>query len=97
MSIFEIKEKFSRTIPQVTVKRIDEKWKNFPGSTLPPEYVEKLENFKDFSVRHDDVFILGFPRSGTTRLQELVWIIANDFDFETLIEYDCDARIVFFE
>ncbi|KAL7020040.1 hypothetical protein ACKWTF_011356 [Chironomus riparius] len=97
MSVFKIEEKSSRTAPQVTVKRLDDKWKNFAGSTLPPQYVEKLESFKNFSVRPDDVFILGFPRSGTTRLQELVWIIANDFDFETLMEYDCDARIVFFE
>ncbi|KAJ7391650.1 hypothetical protein OS493_017347 [Desmophyllum pertusum] len=34
-----------------------------------------LENFE---TRQDDVFIIGFPRSGTTWLQEITWQIFND-------------------
>ena len=97
MSVFEIKKEESRTNPYISIKRLDDKWKNFPRSMLLADYADKLDSYKNFSIRPDDIFVLGYPRSGTTRLQELVWIIANDFDFETLMEYDCDTKIVFFE
>ncbi|KAL7020045.1 hypothetical protein ACKWTF_011361 [Chironomus riparius] len=62
-----------------------------------PQNVDRFDSYKNFFIRPDDIFILGYPRSGTTRLQELIWIIANDFDFKTLMEYDCGTRIPFFE
>jgi len=96
-TLFEVKDKTSRTSPHICVKCLDKKWQNFPKSILPTNYADRLESYKNFSVRSDDIFILGFQRSGTTMLQELVWIIVNDFDFETLMEYDCEARVVFFE
>ena len=97
MSAFEIEEKKSRTSLHICAKCLDKKWQNFPKSIMPTNYAERLESYNKFSVRSDDIFILGFQRSGTTMLQELVWIIVNDFDFETLMEYDCEARVVFFE
>ena len=97
MSVFEIEERESRTNPYISIKRLDERWKNFPRSMLLADYADKLDSYKNFSIRSDDIFVLGYPRSGTTRLQELVWIIANDFDFKTQLEYDCDTRIAFFE
>ena len=97
MSIFQIEPSKSKSATLFNVKRLDEKWKNFPKCVATPENVERFDSYKNFSIRPDDIFILGYPRSGTTRLQELVWIIANDFDFETQLEYDCDTRIVFFE
>ena len=97
MSIFQIEETKSRSGSYFNVKRLDEKWKNFPKCVIAPENVDRFDSYKNFSIRPDDIFVLGYPRSGTTRLQELVWIIANDFDFETQLEYDCDTRIAFFE
>ena len=96
MSVFQIEQSVTRTAPYFNIKRLDEKWKNFPKCVSPPENVERFDSYKNFSIRPDDIFILGFPRSGTTRLQELVWIIANDFDYKTQLEYDCDTRIAFF-
>ena len=98
MSVFHVEENKSRSsINNFSVKRSDEKWKNFPKCVVYPKNVEELDAYKNFSIRPDDIFILGYPRSGTTRLQELVWIIANDFDYKTQLEYDCDTRIVYFE
>ena len=97
MSVFEFEPSKSKSAPFFNVKRLDEKWKNFPKCVIDPKYIKRFNSYKNFSIRPDDIFILGYPRSGTTRLQELVWIIANDFDFETQLEYDCDTRIVFFE
>lgn len=81
----------------ILVKRLDKKWINFPPVVLTKVYEKKLESYKTFAIREDDIFILGYPRSGTSRLQELVWIIANDCDFDTLMEYDADTRCINFE
>lgn len=95
--MFEITEIQDTSAPTVSVKRLDDKWKNFPVSILVPLHSEKLDLFVNFPIRSDDIFILGYPRSGTSRLMELVWIIANDCDFETLMEYDADVRTVSLE
>ena len=97
MSIFKITEVNIDSNPRVSVKLLDDKWINFPVSILLPLHAEKLDFFVNFPIRSDDIFILGYPRSGTSRLMELVWIIANDCDFETLLEYDADVRTVSLE
>ena len=62
------------------VKSKDEKWQNFPASVLPQDLVDSVIELKDFKVYEDDVYLFGFPRSGTTLLQEMIWLIVNDFD-----------------
>ena len=76
---------------------MDEKWKNFPKCVATAENSKRFDSYKNYSIFPDDIFILGYPRSGTTRLEELVWIIANDFDYETQLGYDCGTRIPFLE
>jgi hypothetical protein len=93
--MFEISEIENKFL--LSVKRLDDKWINFPKAILVPLHAEKLDSVINFPIRSDDIFILGYPRSGTSRLMELVWIIANDFDFETLLEYDADVRTVSLE
>lgn len=49
------------------------------GVRMPPFYVKGFKDFiENFQTRHDDIFIVGFPRSGTTWLQEVTWQICND-------------------
>ncbi|XP_011883394.1 PREDICTED: sulfotransferase 4A1-like [Vollenhovia emeryi] len=49
---------------------------------LPYKYVEKGGNIYNFKIRPDDTWLISHPRSGTTMTQELVWLIANDMNFE---------------
>nr|CAH0100697.1 unnamed protein product [Daphnia galeata] len=52
------------------------------GFVLTPHYGENAEELYNFHIRPDDIWVLSFPKSGTTWTQELVWLIANDCDFE---------------
>lgn len=54
-----------------------------PGKVLlPPKYRELGQRIKDFKVRPDDVWVISYPRTGSTWVQEMVWCIGNDLDFE---------------
>jgi hypothetical protein len=66
----------------VKIKRNDEKWKNFPAHTFPKELTDRIVSLKDLKIFKDDVILCGFPRSGTTLMQEMIWHIVNAFDFE---------------
>ncbi|XP_077998116.1 amine sulfotransferase-like [Glandiceps talaboti] len=51
----------------------------FPGSIIRKDLKDAVLNFE---CRHDDVFIVTYPRSGTTWTIELVSLIMNDADIE---------------
>ncbi|KAF6203463.1 hypothetical protein GE061_001794 [Apolygus lucorum] len=48
-------------------------------------------------VRKDDVWIVTFPRSGTTWCQELVWMLNNNLDYATSAKVSLDERFPFYE
>ncbi|XP_055680313.1 sulfotransferase 1B1-like [Lutzomyia longipalpis] len=49
---------------------------------IPSRHEQSVEEIDNFVVRPDDVWIVGFPKTGTTWTQEMVWQICNDLDFE---------------
>lgn len=58
---------------------------------LPISYTKYAESFYNMELKEDDVFIVTFPRVGTTLSQELIWMINNNLDFEK------SAKIPLFE
>lgn len=42
----------------------------------------KIHFFQNMTVRPDDVWVVTFPKCGTTWTQEMVWQVANNCDFE---------------
>lgn len=54
-------------------------------------FAEFIENF---TTKNDDVFIVGFPRSGTTWLQEVIWQIFNDGEIS---RHPIGHRVQFFD
>ncbi|KAF5302061.1 hypothetical protein FQR65_LT08611 [Abscondita terminalis] len=40
------------------------------------------EEVKEIEVRSSDVFLIGHAKSGTTWVQEMIWLIVNDMNFE---------------
>ncbi|EFX82193.1 hypothetical protein DAPPUDRAFT_195649 [Daphnia pulex] len=54
-----------------------------PGNFVyHPLYSPNADEFYNFPIRKDDVWIRTFPRSGTTWTSELTWLIMNDCNFE---------------
>ncbi|KAF9802789.1 hypothetical protein SFRURICE_002957 [Spodoptera frugiperda] len=60
-------------------------------------YLEDIENVYNMSLRPSDVFVVTYQRSGTTWTQELVWLVANDFDYETAAKIPITERYPFLE
>ncbi|KAL6426788.1 hypothetical protein ACFW04_009252 [Cataglyphis niger] len=49
---------------------------------LPYKCAEQGDKAYNFETRSDDTWIITYPRSGTTLTQELVWLVANDLNFD---------------
>lgn len=65
---------------------------------LPRKFVEQdLDRIKKFEVFNDDVWIVTFPKCGTTWTQEMIWMLNNNLDYETDKKVTLDERFPFLE
>lgn len=64
---------------------------------LPATFRQFADGIYQFDVKSDDVWILGFPGSGVSQLQEIVWLILNDYDFENATTKSLEERTSFLE
>ncbi|XP_057652157.1 sulfotransferase 1E1-like [Diorhabda carinulata] len=64
---------------------------------LPSGYRKEANHYYTFALRPNDVFIVTFPRSGTTLTQELVWLLANNLDFKKAAQIPLKQRCPFLE
>lgn len=55
------------------------------------------ELFKHLEVRPDDVWLVTYPKSGTTWCQEMIWLVCNDLDYEQASEISLAKRFPFVE
>lgn len=54
-----------------------------PGHcVLPPWHVKIVQQILDAPVYEDDVWLLSYPRTGSTWCQEMIWLIGNNLDFD---------------
>ncbi|KAI5646492.1 sulfotransferase domain-containing protein [Phthorimaea operculella] len=51
------------------------------GYVMPHKFRQEASKIYNMPLRPDDIFVVTFPRSGTTWTQELVWMVANDLDY----------------
>ncbi|XP_037932007.1 luciferin sulfotransferase-like [Teleopsis dalmanni] len=64
---------------------------------FPNKYKNEAKEYYNFEARSDDVWIATFPRSGTTWTQEMIWLIANNLDFDAAKSQLLTERFPFFE
>lgn len=60
-------------------------------------YHKFAEQIRDFQVRDDDVWIISYPKCGTTWTQEMVWLLGNNLDFEKGSKVELGDRSPFLE
>jgi len=49
---------------------------------MPRSFLELADRIRNFEVKEDDIWIVTYPKSGTTWTQEMVWQIVNNVDKE---------------
>lgn len=49
---------------------------------MPSKFQEIGEDIKKFEIRSDDVWLLSYPRTGSTWAQEMIWLLGNNLDYE---------------
>ncbi|XP_055708856.1 luciferin sulfotransferase-like [Phlebotomus papatasi] len=64
---------------------------------MPAKYRTSAQVIENFQVRPDDVWVVTFPKCGTTWTQEMVWQICNDLDYEKGNSTELHERFPFFD
>ncbi|CAH0721879.1 unnamed protein product, partial [Brenthis ino] len=60
-------------------------------------FMTHAPNIYNMEIKSDDVFVATFPKSGTTLMQELVWLVRNNLDFEKAKAIKLNDRFPFLE
>lgn len=66
-------------------------------SMLLPSMVINVDSIKTLELRQDDTFVVGFPKSGTTWTEEIVWLLQNDLDFDKALNTKHFERVMFID
>lgn len=53
----------------------------FKSCYVPKKFEACSAQIRTFHVRKDDIWVLSFPKTGTTWIQNIVWQLRNGFDF----------------
>ena len=67
------------------------------GFYLPEYTIKHLRDIKSFETRADDIFIVSFPKSGTTWIQELAYLITSGGDYDNAKRSSIEARSPFID
>lgn len=67
------------------------------GCILPKRFLDIEKEIREMEVREDDVWVVSFPKAGTTWTQEMVWCLCNNLDFEAAKSTILPKRFPFFE
>ncbi|KAL5273426.1 hypothetical protein ACFFRR_000262 [Megaselia abdita] len=65
--------------------------------TITSDFPPAAEINANAKVREDDVWILGQQKTGTTWMQEIIWLLTHNFDFETFTNVTTYERTQNFE
>jgi len=49
---------------------------------IPRKYVELGESIRQLPIYEDDVWMVSYPRTGSTWAQEMVWLLGHQLDYE---------------
>jgi hypothetical protein len=81
----------------IRVKSLDPKWKDSPAFVFPESFISNSEINKRFEIFPDDIWLMCYPKTGSTWTQEMIWLLNNDLDFEAAKSTLEKARFLFYE
>ncbi|XP_065065257.1 sulfotransferase 1E1-like [Rhopilema esculentum] len=91
-------ERLKDAYPTPFVKLGQKFVRTVPGNCiLPKAYEEFKDRYKNWEVRSEDTYIFGFPKNGTTWVQELVWCLQNNCDIDKAKAISLLDRVPFLE
>lgn len=82
---------------QVRYEDGDETNANEEFVPVPDYFVNFLDIIKDFKVRDDDIWILTYPKSGTTLGTEMIWLLCSNLDYEEAAKTELINRLTHLE
>ena len=72
--------------------------RTIPGNYVFPAAYEKYKDrLKNWEIQEGDIYVLAYPKNGTTWTQELVWCVQNNCDFDAAKATLLDTRVPFME
>lgn len=69
----------------------------FPKVFLPAKYRSIASTILNLEVRKDDIWIITFPKSGTTLMSSIVWLLKNKLDFNADTKTRLNFRVHYLE
>lgn len=69
----------------------------YKGFVLPRFVMKTMDAVEKFECRNDDIYVVSFPKTGTTWLQEIVYLIASDLNFEGAAAKNIEDRFPYLE
>lgn len=66
-------------------------------SIMIEPYLSLAERIKNLKVYEDDVWVVTFPKCGTTWTQEMVWLLNNDLNYNYARTHSLEERFPFLE
>merc|ERR1711976_92219 len=67
------------------------------GLAILPTTAQFMQDYKTMQIRESDIWVVTYPKCGTTWTQEMVWQIVNKCDFDQRGRIDLDQRFPFLE
>ena len=61
------------------------------------KYFPLAERIRNLAIYEDDVWVISYPKCGTTWCQEMVWLLNNNLDFEKAKKIEQIDRFPFLE
>uniref|UniRef100_A0A3Q2WLV9 Sulfotransferase n=1 Tax=Haplochromis burtoni TaxID=8153 RepID=A0A3Q2WLV9_HAPBU len=71
----------------------ESKYFEFDGVRLPPFCRGKMEEIANFSLRSSDIWIVTYPKSGTSLLQEVVYLVSQGADPDEIGLMNIDEQL----
>ncbi|XP_034993878.2 sulfotransferase 4A1 [Zootoca vivipara] len=76
-----------------TPGEFESKYFEYNGVRLPPFCRGKMEEIANFPVRDNDVWIVTYPKSGTSLLQEVVYLVSQGADPDEIGLMNIDEQL----